>query len=121
MSLHKSKGLTSPVVVIATAVDGIIPTIDRGAPDDEQEEDFSEQRRLFYVAITRPKDELIISSPWAMHSRDAYPMSVAVEKTYRKGDDVYCRVLTTPYLKELGPSQPAAERGDRWLSTRTGA
>src|SRR5260370_18003374 len=27
MSLHKSKGLTSPVVIIASAVDGILPTI----------------------------------------------------------------------------------------------
>lgn len=120
MSLHKSKGLTSPVVVVATTVDGIIPTIDRGEPEAEQEEDFNEQRRLFYVAITRSKDELIISSPWAMHSRDAYPMTVAVERTYRKSDDIYCRVLATPYLKELGSSQPAAERGDLWLKKRTG-
>lgn len=119
MSLHKSKGLTSRVVVLAAAVDGIIPTLDRDEPEEDQEADFNEQRRLFYVAITRSKGELIISYP-SMHSRDAYPMTVAVERTFRKGDEVFCRVLATPYLKELGPSQPAAERGDNWLSKRTG-
>ncbi len=45
-------------------------------------------------------------------------MTVAVEKTFRKGDDVYCRVLATPYLKELGATQPFAERGDYWLGKR---
>src|SRR5581483_5003233 len=62
MSLHKSKGLTSRVVIIAGCVLGLIPFVDRDLAEAEQETLEQEQRRLFYVALTRPTERLVISS-----------------------------------------------------------
>jgi len=51
LTFHASKGLEFPVVFIAGAEDGIVPMKDD--PDEE--------RRLFYVAMTRAADALFIS------------------------------------------------------------
>ena len=51
MTMHGSKGLEFNIVIIAGIADRIIP--DRAS-------DIEEERRLFYVAMTRAKDELHI-------------------------------------------------------------
>ncbi len=62
MSLHKSKGLTSKVTIITSCIQGLIPNIDDELSGSEKEEFLSEQRRLFYVALTRAKEYLVLSS-----------------------------------------------------------
>jgi len=52
ITMHNTKGLEFPVVVIAGMEQGLFPR------DDDDDEDLEEQRRLFYVALTRAKDEL---------------------------------------------------------------
>jgi DNA helicase-2/ATP-dependent DNA helicase PcrA len=59
MTIHAAKGLEFPVVFIAGAEDGIIPS-ERSLEEDEN--NVEEERRLFYVAITRARDKLYISS-----------------------------------------------------------
>jgi DNA helicase-2/ATP-dependent DNA helicase PcrA len=59
MTIHAAKGLEFPVVFIAGAEDGLIPH-ERALEDDEA--NIEEERRLFYVAITRARDKLFISS-----------------------------------------------------------
>ncbi|MDR0629686.1 MAG: UvrD-helicase domain-containing protein [Treponema sp.] len=59
MSIHAAKGLEFPVVFIAGAEDGIIP---HARSLEEGDGDLEEERRLFYVAITRARDKLFISS-----------------------------------------------------------
>jgi superfamily I DNA/RNA helicase len=56
MTLHGSKGLEFPVVFLAGAEKGALPLERRGETPDAEEE-----RRLFFVGITRARDELIIS------------------------------------------------------------
>src|ERR1700693_6438212 len=56
MSLHKSKGLSSPSVVIAGCVEGLLPAEpEQGTSIAERNAVLEEQRRLFYVGITRVK------------------------------------------------------------------
>lgn len=59
MTIHASKGLEFPVVFIAGAEDGIIP---HARSMEEGEENIEEERRLFYVAITRAQHKLFISA-----------------------------------------------------------
>jgi DNA helicase II / ATP-dependent DNA helicase PcrA len=68
-TIHSAKGLEWPVVHIPHVVDGAIP-IDMalGTPEGLEEE-----QRLFYVAITRARDELHIYAPLRMpHHRFAH-------------------------------------------------
>ena len=56
MSLHKSKGLSAPVTIIAGCIEGLLPKQPRdGLSAAETLAEIEEQRRLFYVGISRVK------------------------------------------------------------------
>lgn len=61
MTLHGSKGLEFPVVFIYGAEQGSIPLESETHPSDKEEE-----RRLFYVGMTRAKEELIMTTSGEM-------------------------------------------------------
>ena len=80
MSLHKSKGLSSPVTIITGCVEGLLPKQPEGSLSvTEQQAMIEEQRRLFYVGMTRVKASpsegkngvLIITSSTQMPYGDA--------------------------------------------------
>ena len=58
-SIHQAKGLEWRAVFLIWAADGKFPSA-RSLRDAESEE---EERRLFYVAITRAQDELYVCYP----------------------------------------------------------
>jgi len=58
LTLHAAKGLEFPVVFLVACEDGILPYRPENGPVDEAEE-----RRLFYVGLTRGKDRVIVT--WA--------------------------------------------------------
>jgi DNA helicase II / ATP-dependent DNA helicase PcrA len=60
-SIHQAKGLEWKVVFLIWLVDGQFPNGRILEADDEAA--FEEERRLFYVALTRAKDELYLSYP----------------------------------------------------------
>ena len=57
MTLHNAKGLEFPVVSIAGAEEGLVPH----HTSFEDEEEMEEERRLFYVGMTRAKERLLIT------------------------------------------------------------
>jgi DNA helicase-2/ATP-dependent DNA helicase PcrA len=61
MTIHASKGLEFPVVFIAGAEQGLIPH-ERSLDGEAEAGGREEERRLFYVAITRARDKLYITS-----------------------------------------------------------
>ena len=65
MTLHMAKGLEFPVVFIAGVEEGLMPFIRRGGPWwDEPEidpEQLEEERRLFFVGITRARELVVLT------------------------------------------------------------
>lgn len=55
MTLHGSKGLEFPVVFLAGLLEGVLPLESAHRPSDPEEE-----RRLFFVGMTRAREELIL-------------------------------------------------------------
>ena len=65
MTIHSAKGLEFPVVLVVGLEEGLFPH----SRSLMTQEDLEEERRLFYVAMTRAKDELYLSR---VHSRRYY-------------------------------------------------
>ncbi len=78
MSLHKSKGLTADLVVVADCIEGVIPRVDSDAPLAVQELALQEQRRLFYVAITRTTGTLVLSSIASVPINQAHRVGIKI-------------------------------------------
>ena len=69
MTLHCAKGLEYPAVFLCGVSDGLIPFKNHSGTMDEEEE-----RRLFYVGMTRAKDELILmTSPFGSPFVSGFP------------------------------------------------
>jgi superfamily I DNA/RNA helicase len=119
MSLHKSKGLTSPSVFVVAAVDGVLPTVRSNDPDAVTAA-IEEGRRLFYVAVTRAAEELVISSSATMELADANARGVRYQKgnVRRANGRLIVRTIASPYIAELGPGAPRPQQGQRWLEDR---
>jgi superfamily I DNA/RNA helicase len=111
MSLHKSKGLTSKVVIVSGVIEGLIPTIDEDAIGEEGDKLLEEQRRLFYVAITRASNVLVLSS-FAGLSRRVQP----VLRVPVSGRGAIAGTIASRFLREMGPRLPAAVSGATWIA-----
>lgn len=97
MTLHAAKGLEFGQVFILGVEEGILPheRSMEGGPDE-----FEEERRLFFVGITRAKDRLTIS-----HVR------------HRVLRGQYLRTVPSPFLYEIGyagQSSGAVDFSDDW-------
>jgi superfamily I DNA/RNA helicase len=111
MSLHKSKGLSSPYVFIAGCVQGILPQLPKPeTPKEEADADLEEARRLFFVGITRVKADpdngrpgsLFISYAKEMNAGNASGEKVAFKQV------IYgqAQLLPSIFIQELGPAAP---------------
>ena len=82
MTLHGSKGLEFPVVFLCGLRQGLVPFVREGAACD-----IDEERRLFYVGMTRAADELYMTSvpPASAFLADVPPESVQTEEAYARG------------------------------------
>ena len=104
MTMHAAKGLEFPLVVIAGLEQGLFPLSKAETDPSEQEE----ERRLFYVGITRAREQLILSY---------------AERRYRFGELVFSR--PSMFLSEIdseayAPSArtQAAGRGQQTVEPR---
>lgn len=100
-TIHQAKGLEWKVVFILWAVEGMLPSY-RALEDDDLSAagSLAEERRLFYVAVTRARDDLQILVPKTRHSRDG---SLSFTTPSRFLDE-----LEPAMLDHLEPPIPAA-------------
>jgi len=90
MTVHGSKGLEFPVVFIVGLEENLFPMGGR----DGEEADFEEERRLFYVAITRAEKQLFFSFS---------------KMRYRFGEET--RQMRSRFLEEVDPGVVRTETG----------
>lgn len=111
MSLHKSKGLSAPVTIIAGCVQGLLPRPPAdGLTLAEQAQHLEEQRRLFYVGITRvkavPQDRkpgtLILTYCQKMLVQDA--LSVGITPAHKRHGAAILHA--SQFIQELVPTAP---------------
>jgi DNA helicase II / ATP-dependent DNA helicase PcrA len=123
MSLHKSKGLSSPYVFVAGCVEGILPPASEPEwSKDEKDAALEEARRLFYVGITRVKADpnngrpgsLFISYPQKMTVKDAYGANVAFKTKGRH----YGETIAQPLSERAGPDRAQGRRGLTAVASR---
>jgi superfamily I DNA/RNA helicase len=110
MSLYKSKGLTARLVIIVGCVAGILPFIDTDEPQAEQERQRQEQRRLFYVGITRSTETLVLNSSVRMPLASGYTMGMPF--LARHGGNAILQA--SPFVAELGPTAPPVILAAAW-------
>lgn len=110
MSLHKSKGLTKKVAIVVGCIHGVIPYQSRDASPDEQARTLEEQRRLFYVAMTRCTEKLVLSRAASLSRDEAYAIN-AKQLPYSVRE---VPSITSQFLDELGPKTPASLSGVEW-------
>lgn len=80
-SIHRSKGLEWPCVIMIALIDGYFPLKPKKQLNDDQlEAHLEDERRLFYVGMTRAKNKLVLISPddamllqWWRAGRSGYP------------------------------------------------
>lgn len=113
MSLHKSKGLTSRITIIVGCIHGLIPFVDNDLPPAERAAHLQEQRRVFYVALTRAKEVLVVSSVASIPRA----MSHQIGAELRGGNAQHGNTVACQFLHELGPQAPAALHGANWTAT----
>ncbi|MCB9162685.1 MAG: UvrD-helicase domain-containing protein [Caldilineaceae bacterium] len=74
MTLHASKGLEFPVVFMVGCEEGLLPYVRVGTEPKDAEPDVEEERRLFYVGMTRAQEKLILT-----HARSRFLFGRRVE------------------------------------------
>jgi DNA helicase II / ATP-dependent DNA helicase PcrA len=110
MSIHKSKGLTSEISIICGVIEGLIPRVDHELNGDDATRQIEEQRRLFFVGITRPKQELVISTVSWIPKALAYTMGVKVPWTWSKET----KAIASSFLTQLGDTFPNPIAANEW-------
>jgi DNA helicase II / ATP-dependent DNA helicase PcrA len=113
MSLHKSKGLTADLVIVTGCLEGLIPHVDPDQTLEDQEKALEEQRRLFYVAVTRSRRTLVLSSVNYLPRADAYKMRA---KLRRGGDQHFARTIASRFFDQLGNDRPVPVAGQAFVS-----
>lgn len=116
MSLHKSKGLNAPVTMIAGCVEGLLPQQPHAQlPQPIQDAQLEEQRRLFYVGISRVKACPAEGKPGTLiltYSQQM-PLATALGAGIAPANIIYgdAQFLPSRFISELGRAAPAPIAG----------
>jgi superfamily I DNA/RNA helicase len=108
-----AKGITADRVFILGLCQEAIPGTRRPEYPGDDVDYFEEQRRLFYVSITRSKHLLVLSRPLSMQFRDAARMGLQGTSPKRRGSWVDFEM--SPFLRDIRAHIPRAEQGADWL------
>jgi superfamily I DNA/RNA helicase len=116
MSLHASKGLNAKFVIMVSMIDDLMPFIPKNTIDVQKT--IEEQRRLFYVAMTRCRSSehdyqgrLIISSFIWIYGIDAVKMGIPI--TNPKNNK---KVSASRFIADFGRTAPKTILGSTLIT-----
>lgn len=106
LTMHKAKGLEFETIFICGTVEGLTPYI---KDDSALRTDPEEERRLFYVAMTRAKRELYIAVPKRRYGKAVRPSrfieefqkSIDYSSQVHAGQKVYHKIYYEGVVKEV--------------------
>ena len=102
--MHSAKGLEWPIVHVIGMVDGAFPS-DMALTSSAG---LIEEQRLFYVAVTRAKDQLSLYAPLRMpHHRRARDDKHSIAPISRFLDDA---AVATMEVEDVSPPRPTPRR-----------
>ena len=112
MSLHKSKGLSAPVTIVAGCVEGLLPQQpSANLPQAMQQAGLEEQRRLFYVGISRVKASPADGKPgtliltYSLQMPLATAMRAGISPAAVNYGDAH--LVASRFIQEMGQAAPA--------------
>ena len=106
-TIHQAKGMEWPVVILPWLVDTIFPS-SRSVEDGN----IDEERRLFYVAVTRAKDRLYLCVPRSKKTSDGGMYPVEPSQFVR---EIPPELYNEHEVRSVSPAYERPNpRGDRW-------
>ncbi len=105
-----AKGVTAEHVYILGLFKEAVPGTRRSEYPGTDDEYFEEQRRLFYVSITRAKQTMVLSRPVKINRNEAARMGVAL----LDGSNPYPFLEASPFLLETLRIFPTSVDGEDW-------
>jgi DNA helicase II / ATP-dependent DNA helicase PcrA len=96
MTVHSAKGLEFKIVFVVGLEKNLFPSVQHG--DFLSQEEYEEERRLFYVALTRAKQQVYLSY---------------ANQRYRWGKLEFCQ--PSPFIREIDPEFVETTHGEKNL------
>jgi DNA helicase-2/ATP-dependent DNA helicase PcrA len=84
-TIHQAKGLEWPYVFLIWCADGMIP-LQRALKEEGGEE---KERRLFYVEVTRAKDQIYLCFPALDYTRSSGVLTLAPSQIYQRNSAAF--------------------------------
>lgn len=109
-TLWGAKGVTADHVYILGLCEQAIPGERRDEYPGTDDDFVEEQRRLFYVSITRSRRTLVLSRAQKIRPGDAMRLGLSVTSTRER----WLPLNMCPFLRDISGLLPKAEPGDKW-------
>ena len=113
MTLHSAKGLEFPVVFIAGVNESLLPV-----GWDQKEDQISEERRLFYVGMTRAQDKAFLTTAERRNIRGENKSMSPSRFLNEIPDDLLDEQGNIPRSQPVGTSSRANDKGKRSADSR---
>lgn len=109
-TLWGAKGVTAHHVYILGLCGEAMPGERRPEYPGTPEEYLEEQRRLFYVSITRSRRTLVLSRPRRIRPGEAQQLQLSI----RRPSGHWADLAMSPFLRDIIDVLPSAQSGDNW-------
>ena len=110
-TLWGAKGVTADHVYVLGVCGEVIPGRRRPEYPGTEADYREEQRRLFYVSITRSKRTLVLSRALSIRRGEAVKLGLSVGPA---GGRFWAQLQMSPFLRDILAVLPAAVQGDHW-------